>query len=61
MTIDGEFIQPNLSYSEKKMNFKYFWEKNVEALPIEKTLEITSGCSLPLNFNLKVALPFTID
>lgn len=26
MLIEGEFTQPNLIYSEKKLNFKYVWQ-----------------------------------
>lgn len=26
MIIEGDFIQPNLLYSEKKLNFKYLWD-----------------------------------
>ena len=36
MTIEADFTQPNINYSEKKMHFKYFWEKNVPIVPIEK-------------------------
>jgi hypothetical protein len=25
MTIEGEFIQPNLIFSDKKLTFKYKW------------------------------------
>ena len=43
------------------MTFKYFWEKNVPILPIEKELVLTSGSNLPLNFNLKVNTPFGVS
>ena len=36
MNIEGEFTQPNIVYSEKKINFKYVWEKNAPTVPLEK-------------------------
>lgn len=36
MSIEGDFTQPNIIYSEKKLYFKYFWERNVPAIPLEK-------------------------
>jgi hydrocephalus-inducing protein len=61
MLIEGEFTQPNLIYSEKKIHFKYVWEKNVPTLPLEKVLELTSGSTLPLDFHLKVSPPFSVS
>lgn len=61
MTIEGEFIQPTLIFNEKKLNFKYKWEKDVHFSPISKTLEMTSGSALPLNFTLKVQPPYFVD
>ena len=48
--IEGEFIQPGLIYSEKRLYFKYSWEKNIPFMPISKNLEITCGSQLPVNF-----------
>jgi len=53
-TVEGDFILPTLVFSEKKMNFKYSWEKNVPFQPISKNLEITCGSALPVNFSMKV-------
>lgn len=64
MSIEGEFTQPNLIYSEKKLNFKYVWQiedKEVKVPVLEKTLELTSGSSLPLDFTLKVSPPFSVS
>ena len=61
MNIEAEFTQPNIIYSEKKIFFKYFWERNVPIVPIEKELIFTSGSNLPLNFNLKVNAPFAVN
>ena len=64
MMIEGEFIQPNIVYSEKKLNFKYVWDvpdKDIKVPPLEKILELTSGSSLPLDFNLKVTPPFSVS
>ena len=36
MNIEADFTQPNIIYSERKINFKYFWEKNFPILPLEK-------------------------
>lgn len=61
MNIEGDFTQPNIIYSEKKLYFKYFWERNVPILPLDKELILTSGSSLPLNFSLKLAPPFSVS
>lgn len=61
MNIEGDFTQPNIIYNEKKLFFKYFWEKNVPILAIDKDLILTSGSNLPLNFSLKVSLPFAVS
>ena len=61
MNIEGEFTQPNIIYSEIKMNFRYVWEKNVSVIPLEKELVLTSGASLPMNFVLKTSMPFSIS
>lgn len=53
-TVEGEFIQPTLVFSEKKLHFKYSWEKNVPFSHISKNLEITCGSALPVNFFIKV-------
>lgn len=34
MNIEGEFTQPNIIYSEKKINFKYVWEKSIQTVPL---------------------------
>jgi hypothetical protein len=41
MTIEADFTQPNIIYSEKKIYFKYFWERNVPIIPLEKELALT--------------------
>ena len=61
MNIEGDFTQPNINYSEKKLYFKYFWERNVPILAIDKELVLTSGSNLPLNFALKLAPPFAVS
>jgi hydrocephalus-inducing protein len=61
MTIEADFTQPNIIYSEKKIYFKYFWERNVPIIPLEKELALTSGSSLPLNFTLKLSPPFAVS
>lgn len=61
MTIEGEFTQPNLIYSEKRMTFKYTWEKHVPITPMEKELVLTSSATLPMNFTLKTAMPFSVS
>ena len=43
------------------MSFKYIWEKNVPAIPLERELILTSGASLPMNFTLKTVMPFSIS
>jgi hydrocephalus-inducing protein len=61
MNIEGDFTQPNINYSEKKLFFKYFWERNVAVLPLDRDLILTSGSNLPLNFGLKVSPPFSVS
>ena len=36
--IQGDFITPQLNFSEAKLFFKYLWEKGVPSMPITKTL-----------------------
>lgn len=60
-TVDGEFIKPTLKFSEKKLYFKYTWEKNVPFAPISKNLDIVSTAALPTNFMLKYSPPFSIS
>jgi hydrocephalus-inducing protein len=48
-------------FSDRKLTFKYKWEKDVPFAPIAKTLEMTSGSALPLNFSLKVVPPYFVD
>ena len=38
--VQGEFITPQLNFSEAKLYFKYLWEKGVASMPISKTLLI---------------------
>jgi hydrocephalus-inducing protein len=52
-TVEGEFIQPTLLFSERKLYFKYVWEKGVPFMLISKELELTCGSQLPVNFTLK--------
>lgn len=61
MNIEGDFTQPNINYSEKKLFFKYFWERNIPVLPLDRDLILTSGSNLPLNFALKLAPPFSVS
>jgi hypothetical protein len=64
MVIEGEFTQPNLMYSDKKLAFKHVWnvaDKDTKVPQLEKTLELKSGSSLPLDFALKVASPFSVS
>ena len=61
MNIEGDFTQPTILYSEKKLLFKYFWERNVPVLPLDRDLILTSGSNLPLNFALKVSPPFSVS
>lgn len=59
--VEGEFILPNLIFSERRLFFKYSWEKNVPFMPISKNLELSCGSQLPVNFMLKVTPPFSIN
>ncbi|EGR28756.1 hypothetical protein IMG5_169530, partial [Ichthyophthirius multifiliis] len=60
-TIEGEFIRPTLKFNEKKIYFKYIWEKNVPFMQISKDLEITCISILKTNFMLKTIPPFSIN
>ena len=55
----GEFIGPQLEYSEPKLNFKYKWEKNVPAMPIQKPLDISNIGTLATTVTLKIIPPFS--
>lgn len=54
--IEGDFITPTLTFSEKRLYFKYSWLKGVPFAPIAKQLEITCSCQQPVNFNVKINL-----
>lgn len=58
-TIQGEFITPQLIFSEAKLYFKYLWEKGVASMPISKTLDISNGGPLPTAINLLIDPPFS--
>ena len=60
-TIEGEFINPTLVFSEPKIYFKYSWEKGEPFRTISKNLDVTCACQLPTNFLLKVQPPFSIN
>jgi hydrocephalus-inducing protein len=55
----GDFIIPQLNFSEAKLFFKYLWEKGVPSMPISKHLEITNGGPLPTSMNLLIDPPFS--
>ena len=46
-SLQGDFVNPTLSYSEPKINFKYIWEKGVPFMPISKVLDIMNKGPLP--------------
>jgi hydrocephalus-inducing protein len=58
-TLVGNFIGPQLMYSDPKLYFKYLWEKNVNAMPIQKPLAITNVGNLPTTVTLKITPPFS--
>ena len=60
-TVQGDFIGPQLNYSDPKLYFKYMWEKNVPAMPITKTLDITNSGDLPTSITLKIQPPFSCN
>ena len=58
-SIQGDFITPQLVFSEAKLYFKYLWEKGVASMPISKNLDITNGGPLPTAVNLLIDPPFS--
>jgi len=58
-TVQGDFITPQLNFSEAKLYFKYLWEKGVASMPISKTLDITNSGPLPTSINLLIDPPFS--
>jgi hydrocephalus-inducing protein len=58
-TCVGNFIGPQLEYSDPKLCFKYKWEKNVPAMPIQKPLDITNIGDLETSVTLKIIPPFS--
>jgi hydrocephalus-inducing protein len=57
--IQGEFINPQLNFSEAKLFFKYLWEKGVPSMPISKNLDITNTGPLSTAMNLLIDPPFS--
>lgn len=57
--IQGDFITPQLTFSDPKLQFKYLWEKGVLSMPIQKTLEITNSGPLATSMNLLIDPPFS--
>ena len=60
-TCIGQFIGPQLEYSDPKLSFKYKWEKNVHAMPIPRPLDITNVGNLPTTIYLKIVPPFSCN
>lgn len=61
ISISAHFIAPSLNFSERKLYFKYSWERDVPIMPLSKTLTITCSSRLPTNFVLKTLQPFQIS
>jgi hydrocephalus-inducing protein len=57
----GDFIGPQLEYSDPKLMFKYKWEKNIPAMPIRRDLSISNIGDLSTSVTLKVIPPFGCD
>ena len=60
-TCVGRFIGPQLEYSDPKLSFKYKWEKNIPAMPIQRPLDITNVGNLPTTIYLKIFPPFSCN
>ena len=58
-SIQGDFMTPQLNFTEAKLFFKYLWEKGIPSMPISKTLEITNSGPLPTSMNLLIDPPFS--
>jgi hydrocephalus-inducing protein len=56
--VTGEFITPNLSFSENKLDFKYLWEKGVASKPITRQLSLSNAGPLPTTVQLRIEQPF---
>lgn len=57
--IQGDFMIPQLAFSEAKLFFKYLWEKGVPSMPISKVLDITNSGPLPTSMNILIDPPFS--
>ena len=60
-TLQGNFIEPFLQFSENVLHFRYVWENGVMMETMSKDLEITCVSSLATNFLLRCAPPFSIN
>lgn len=58
-TIKGNFITPQLQFSQPKLTFRYLWEKGVPSAIIKKALDITNVGPLPTSITLKIDPPFS--
>jgi len=60
-TLQGNFINPFLQFSDILLDFAYVWQKGVSVEPLVKELEIRCVSELPTNFILKCGPPFSIS
>ena len=54
----GNFIKPELGFSENKLDFKYLWEKGIASKPITRQLSVSNTGPLPTTVQLRIEPPF---
>jgi len=60
-SVKGNFITPQLTFSEPKLYFKYMWERGVPAMPLYKTLDIANTGPLPTTIMIDRNPPFDVS
>ena len=55
------FVKPLLQFSEQKLHFKYFYEKDVLITPLQKSITLKNITALPLSFIMKCPAPFSVN
>ena len=57
----GEVAPPMLEFSGRRLDFVYSYAKGVPAARMSQSLTVRNVSQLPLNFQLRVSAPFSLD
>eukprot|EP00232_Nephroselmis_pyriformis_P008175 CAMPEP_0182895474 /NCGR_PEP_ID=MMETSP0034_2-20130328/25702_1 /TAXON_ID=156128 /ORGANISM="Nephroselmis pyriformis, Strain CCMP717" /LENGTH=2117 /DNA_ID=CAMNT_0025029307 /DNA_START=132 /DNA_END=6482 /DNA_ORIENTATION=- len=61
LQVEADVAQPLLEFSEPTVNFLYSYEPDVFTAPMKHPLTIRNVSKLPLTFQLKATMPFSVD